>query len=219
MAWWNGSGAAQVLAYDANALLIERATNSMSLSEMSRGGRDDEAGRTLCMVAARLHAPQRKAPPEAPTLSDWFRDLDAAAWSHGGLLVRCLSVSRELLSDTRETTALHGDLHDDNVLDFGPERGWLAIDPKSILGERTFDFATMFLNPDLADPSRPVATAQDRFQRRLEITTEAGALERRRLVAWIFAWCGLSAAWNLADATSVRIAMRVAELAAAELDR
>ena len=74
---------------------------------------------------------------------------------------------------------LHGDLHHDNVLDFG-ERGWLAIDPKRLLGERGFDFANIFTNPDLADPTRPVATEPGRFGRRLEVIAEAAAKEARQ---------------------------------------
>lgn len=37
------------------------------------------------------------------------------------------------------------------------ERGWLAIDPKRLLGERSFDFANIFTNPDLTDLAQPVA--------------------------------------------------------------
>jgi hypothetical protein len=29
-------------------------------------------------------------------------------------------------------------------------RSWLAIDPKALFGERAFEFANLFLNPDLA---------------------------------------------------------------------
>jgi streptomycin 6-kinase len=47
--------------------------------------------------------------------------------------------------------ALHGDLHHENVLDFG-ERRWLAIDPHGLHGERFFDFANIFTNPDLMIP-------------------------------------------------------------------
>ena len=63
---------------------------------------------------------------------------------------------------------LHGDIHHDNILDFG-KRGWLAIDPKRLQGERGFDYANLFCNPDLADPSRPIAASPGRFARRLEI--------------------------------------------------
>jgi hypothetical protein len=35
--------------------------------------------------------------------------------------------------------------------------GWLAIDPKGLVGERGFDFANIFTNPDLDNPTRPLA--------------------------------------------------------------
>jgi streptomycin 6-kinase len=104
------------------------------------------------------------------------------------------------------------------VLDFGV-RGWLAIDPKGLLGERGFDFANIFTNPDLADPTHPVATEPGRFARRVEVVVQAARLKRERLLRWILAWAGLSAAWFLTDGDSAAIDLRVAELAAAELDR
>jgi streptomycin 6-kinase len=104
------------------------------------------------------------------------------------------------------------------VLDFGV-RGWLAIDPKRLVGERGFDFANIFTNPDLADPTRPVATEPGRFARRLEVVAAAARLERGRLLRWILAWTGLSAAWFFSDGDSAATDLRVAELAAAELDR
>ena len=138
--------------------------------------------------------------------------------THGGILVRCAEAARTLLAEPREVGVLHGDLHHDNVLDFGA-RGWLAIDPKRLVGERGFDFANIFTNPDLADPTRPVATEPGRFARRLEVVAEAARLERGRLLRWILAWTGLSAAWFFSDGDSAAIDLRVAELAAAELDR
>jgi streptomycin 6-kinase len=132
--------------------------------------------------------------------------------------VRCADAARTLLADPREVGMLHGDLHHDNVLSFGA-RGWLAIDPKWLIGERGFDFANIFTNPDLADPSCPVATEPGRFARRLEAVAEAAGLERRRLLHWILAWTGLSAAWFLGDGDPAYIDLKVADLAAAELDR
>lgn len=126
MSWWGGDRAAPVLAYDGNALLLERATGLRSLSEMSWNGQDDEAIRTLCLVAARLHAPRRTDRPLLPKLAHWFRDLEPAANASGGVLTRSLSALDELLSEEREITVLHGDLHHHNVLDFGPGRGFVA---------------------------------------------------------------------------------------------
>jgi streptomycin 6-kinase len=156
--------------------------------------------------------------PALIPLADRFRDLEPAASAHGGILVRCLEAARDLLANPRELGPLHGDLHHDNVLDFGP-RGWLAIDPHALLGERGFDFANIFTNPDLADPSWPVAIHRDRFARRVAIVAAAAGLERTRLLRWILAWTGLSAAWFLGDGDSAAIDFEIAALAAAELDR
>lgn len=219
MEWWDGDGAARVLARDGHALLLERATGLASLSAMARTGQDDEACRILCRTAARLHAPRSKAQPALTPLAQWFRELAPAARTHGGILSRCAETAAALLRDQREIVVLHGDLHHDNVLDFG-ERGWLAIDPKHIVGERGFDFANIFTNPDLADPTRPVATEPGRFARRLEIVAQAAKLDRLRLLSWILAWTGLSAAWFLGDADPMaEIDLRIAQLAAAEIDR
>lgn len=218
MEWWDGGGAARVLARDDAAILLERAQGAASLAEMARTGRDDEASRVLCAVAARLHAPRPGPPPELVTLDRWFRDLEPAAAAHGGILVRSAQAARTLLADPREVVPLHGDLHHDNVLDFG-ERGWLAIDPKRLIGERGFDYANIFTNPDLADPTRPVSTLPGRFARRLEVVTQAAGLERRRLLQWILAWTGLSAAWYLGDGDPAKVDLAIAHMAAAELDR
>ena len=119
MAWWDGDGAARVLAHEEGALLMERATGPRSLSDMARTGRDDEACHILCVTAARLHAPRAKRFPELIPLTRWFRPLGAAAAAHGGLLSRCDMASRMLLAMPQEVIPLHGDLHHDNVLDFG----------------------------------------------------------------------------------------------------
>jgi len=217
MEWWGGDGAAQVIARDSDALLMERATGRQSLGDMARHGQDDEACRILCTAAARLHAPRPKPLPELTPLAKWFRDLWPAADRHGGILARSAETARNLLAHPREVVALHGDLHHGNVLDFG-ERGWLAIDPKHLIGERAFDFANIFTNPDLADPTRPVATQPGCFTRRLDIVTTASGLERQRLLSWVLAWTGLSASWFLSDDDPLaQIDLQIAALAAAEL--
>ena len=123
-----------------------------------------------------------------------------------------------LLAEPRDVCVLHGDLHHNNVLDFGA-RGWLAIDPKHLIGDRAFDYANIFTNPDLDHPQWPVATIPERFARRLEIVTDAAKIERTRMLRWILAWTGLSAAWYLDDGDPAEVDLRVAEFASAELNR
>jgi streptomycin 6-kinase len=210
MAWWNGDGAAQVIAHDENALLLERASGPVSLAEMARSGKDDEASHIICAVAARLHAPRPQPLPELVPLSERFEALAPAAAAHGGILCASADAARQLLEAPRDITVLHGDLHHGNVLDFGP-RGFLAIDPKGLIGERGFDFANIFCNPDHA-----AAVAPGRFARRLGVVAEAASLDPSRLLRWILAYAGLSAAWSIADGDDPATALAVAEIAAAE---
>jgi streptomycin 6-kinase len=206
MVWWNGDGAARVLARHGPALLLERVDGPSSLAAMVAAGEDDEASRILCDVTTRLHAPRPGPPPELVPLARWFEALAPAARTHGGLLAQADSVAQALLADPRDVVVLHGDIHHGNVLD-GGERGWLAIDPKGLLGERTFDFVNILRNPDTA-----MALAPGRFDRQVEVLAAAASLDRRRLLQWTLAFTGLSAAWHLADGTAADLDLAVAAL-------
>ncbi len=173
--------------------------------------------RILCAVIAELHAPRGKPLPELVPLPVWFEALEPAAAVHGGILARSADAARSLLADPRDVGVLHGDVHHDNVLDFG-ERGWLVIDPKRLEGERGFDYANIFSNPDMGGGGPPVATVPERFARRLGIVTELSGLDRGRLLRWILAYSGLSAAWCIGDNQSPEIDLRIAALAAAAID-
>lgn len=223
MTWWNGDGAAPVLAVDGAAILMVRACEAASpdgtsLARMARSGRDEAACRILCATAARLHAARPRPWPELMQLERWFDDLGPAANRHGGILVACAEAARSLLAEPREIGVLHGDLHHGNVLAFG-EDDWRAIDPKGLVGERCFDFAALFMNPDLADAARPVASRQGCLARRVETVAEAARLEPRRLLRWVLAGAGLSAAWFLNDGEPADISLGIAATAAAELER
>lgn len=211
--WWAGDGAARLLAADDTALLLERATGSRSLAELARSGHDDEATIALCDAIAALHRPRpTPIPAGLVDLPTWFSALGPGARRHGGLLREALATASRLLADLRDVRPLHGDLHHDNVLDFGA-RGWLAIDPKHLLGDPAFDYAVVFANPDMAG-GPPLAVHERVFHRRLELVTQRSGIARARLLDWLLAWSGLSAAWILADGDAPEIDLRIAELAA-----
>ncbi|MGE7955460.1 aminoglycoside phosphotransferase family protein [Pseudomonas sp. NPDC089530] len=209
MAWWAGEGAARVYAQHGDGLLMERAMGQRSLMRMALAGEDDEVSRIVCASLARLHAPRPAPLPPLLGLPEWFKALGPAARREGGVLRRCLATADELLATPREQVVLHGDIHHDNVLDF-EQRGWLVIDPKRVMGERGFDFANLICNPDLPTSSDP-----RRFTRQVEVIARAAGLERRRLLQWVLAYTGLSAAWFLedADTASAEHQLQVAELA------
>lgn len=218
MAWWDGDGAARVLALDGDALLMERAEGARSLAEMSSRGRDDEATRIVCGVVDRLHSGRASPPPALIPLGRRFDALWPAAAAQGEILARAARAARLLLDAPRDMRVLHGDVHHGNILDFG-RRGWLAIDPKGLHGERGYDYANLFCNPDLGVPTCRVARTPERFAARLAIVAGRAGIARGRLLRWILAGSGLSAAWSIAAGDDPQIALDVARLAAAELDR
>ncbi|KTC97602.1 aminoglycoside phosphotransferase family protein [Legionella erythra] len=213
MVWWHGQGAARILAHEKNAFLMERAVGSKSLRDLVAQGQDNEASRIACGVVQQLHT-ARNPSVSLPTLiplSTWFHSLEQAAAHTGGILIRSLAAARDLLSNSLDHVVLHGDIHHGNILDFD-QRGWLAIDPKGLLGERGFDYANLFCNPDYQ-----TVTTQGRLQKQVTIIAEAAQLERRRLLKWILAYAGLSAAWHLEDGSSPELALHVAEIASSTL--
>ncbi|MHC8395869.1 aminoglycoside phosphotransferase family protein [Pseudomonas sp. LB3P93] len=213
MTWWDGEGAARVYAHHGDALVLERAEGERALMHMALNGQDDEASRILCAALARLHAPRPSSPPPLVPLSSWFASLRLAAEQQGGTYLLSLKTAEALLAEPQDVVVLHGDMHHDNVLDFGP-RGWLAIDPKRVIGERGFDYANLICNPEL-----PTATDPQRFQRQIGVVTEAAGLERQRLLQWVSAFAGLSAAWFLEDndVVAAQGQLQAAELAASLL--
>ncbi|CAE6774369.1 hypothetical protein R69746_03993 [Paraburkholderia aspalathi] len=216
MVWWDGDGAARVLAHDADALLLERAQSNHALADQARTGddeADDHAIDILCAAAARLHAPRHKPLPELIGLPRWFESLWPAAQQYGGWLSDSAATAQALLAAPQDPVALHGDIHHGNILDFGA-RGWLAIDPKGLYGERGFDYANIFCNPDEAS-----ALAPGRFERRVERVAHVAGLDRHRLLQWILAWSGLSAAWILETGETPDIDIDIGRMAAEALKR
>lgn len=211
--WWGGDGAAEVYERDGATVLMERATGAESLMAMALDGRDDEATRILCDTIEHLHRPRPGAPSAEPAgLRDWFgslahvRDVDPR-------YRRSWDAAEGLLADPRDVVVLHGDVHHDNVLDFGP-RGWLAIDPKCVAGDRGYDYANLLTNPDL-----PTAADPERFTRQLDVIVAESHLPREHLLRWVVAFAGLSAAWFDEDGETAgrERDFAVADLAAAHL--
>jgi streptomycin 6-kinase len=214
MVWWNGEGAARVFKHEEDAILMERAIGNRSLVSMTKSGQDDEASKIICEVVAKLHAKNKKPlPPTLVSLSTWFRSLHLAAKERGGIFTQASLIAEELLNHPQDIGVLHGDIHHQNILDSG-QHGWIAIDPKGLLGERGFDYANIFCNPD-----SEVATSPGRLARQATIIAEIAGLERSRLIKWIFSYAGLSAAWSLQDGDSPDLALAIANLAKAEIEK
>ncbi len=215
LAWWDGDGAARVFEHDDQAAVL--AWGGRSLVEVARAGDDDRATRVLCDVAERLHAVSHRKFADRPDglipLDVWFRSLFEREDAHG-FYRRSADLARRLVAaepGASDLVVLHGDLHHDNVLDFGDD-GWLAIDPKYLVGHRVFDYTNILCNPDQS-------LAEARFERRVQLLAELGGFSEAALLEWTVAWTGLSASWFAADGdqSAEARALRIGALAEALL--
>jgi streptomycin 6-kinase len=187
--WLGGSGAVAVLERERDATLMERVTGRRSLAEIEMAGGAEEALAVLCGVGAALHAVRDTVPDEVVPLSSWLQRLTEVA-STSEFFGRMAIKAQRLLSEEHDIRVLHGDLHHWNVLD-GGDRGWLAIDPNGLRGERAFEFALMTLPVKLADD-----TDAGVLSSRSRIIARLARVDSRRLLEWLAVQAALWAAWS-----------------------
>ncbi len=200
--WRDGCGAVRLLDADGLDMLLEDAGRAL-LSARLETHSDLEATEIAAELMARLFSPSAQPlPPELQPLRDRYASLFAKARADRSAgktspYVEAAALAHRLLGAPRDIRPLHGDLHHDNVL-MSP-RGWIAIDPKGVLGDPAFDAANFFYNPlhrpELCMSGERIAMMADVFSRRLGI-------DRRHLLDHAFAWGCLSASWHAEDGSA-----------------
>ena len=196
--WRDGHGCVRLLGTNGDLQLLEFAGERTLLAELEVVG-DDAATEIVCGVLAELHAPsQRPAPATLQLLRDYFAslflkaDIDAKA-GLASQFTEAAPVAERLLAEQPLAIPLHGDIHHENILS-GP-RGWLAIDPKGLIGDPAFDAANLFYNPVESDLRYDAA----RVARMVDILSTRLAIEKTHLLDWAFAFSALSASWHAED--------------------
>lgn len=203
LAWRRGEGAVRLLDRNGHSMLLEYAGETLLSQVLAEQG-DDAATAIAAEVMARLFSPSdHPAPPDLQPLRLRFSSLFNKARidrdaGEQGLYVETAATAERLLADPVEVLPLHGDLHHDNIM-HGP-RGWLAIDPKGVLGDPGFDAANMFYNPldrdALCRDPRRIADMAEIFARTLGQTPPA-------ILDHAIAYGCLSASWHHEDGNAI----------------
>jgi streptomycin 6-kinase len=198
---WDGDGAVRLLEHDPErrALLVERCDPGVQLWSLP----EEEANRIAADVLGRLWCRSPDLHPFrllADEAARWADEIPAK-WQGFGRPVERQLIEEivEFLSDVGpaqgEAVVLHQDFHGGNVL--RSERGWLAIDPKPLVGEREFDLASLLR--DRRDDLQRDPHPERRVRRRLDrLVCELG-LDRERARGWgvahALAWGFSSKGW------------------------
>lgn len=200
---FNGDGAARLLEADLERgmCLLERLCPGEMLATLAD---DDQRTHIAADVMLRLWRP---APQELPfiKLSDWFAGLDGLRPHFGGgtgpfpqrILEMAEALIPELFATSSPPLLIHGDLHHFNILSSG--RGWLAIDPKGVIGPPEYDVGPLLINPipDFLKSREAVRRAE----RRIAILSERLGFAPQRIRDWAICHAVLSAWWDIEDSS------------------
>jgi streptomycin 6-kinase len=210
---FDGHGAVRLLRYDEGAQLMEYAAGEELVTLVERG-EDERATTIIAQVLSQLHSVPQEAPHRGlMPLERWFHALfaRAAADREAGsdsIYVRSASLAEGLLADQRDVRVLHGDIHHYNIRNSA--RGWLAFDPKGLVGERTYDCANTLCNPVMPE----LVHNETRLLTNAALLADLLALEPWRVLAFTYAYACLNASWwlQLGGEDVVRWSLSVAEI-------
>jgi streptomycin 6-kinase len=202
LAWYGGEGAATVFDSLGGVVFMEW-LDGPTLGDAARAGRDEEAAIAIATLVKTLHGAREADPPPLLPLRQRYRalfEMQASRWPamSKDILARAIGIAHQLFDKPAASLPLHGDLHHDNII--SSPRGWLAIDPKGLVGDPVYEVANSFLNPLgadhlVSDPQR-IARLSDIYETRL-------GFHRKRVLGYAATHAVLSACWDIAAGNPV----------------
>lgn len=191
LAYFAGEGAVELLARMGWAHITARASGGANLEEVFRAD-DDAAFGVVCDTLARLHAPRAAPAPESLIpMRRRFRALFAQR-ARSSVYEQAAQISERLIAVPQNEGVLHGDVNPTNIV-WDAARGWLAIDPKGLYGERAYDYAYALMNPV------ELAIKPGRLERLARIVSTRTGIPFRRLLDYAAASAALSTIWRIED--------------------
>ncbi len=212
LAYWNGHGAVRLLNRSADAQLLEYADGE-DLVALVRRGEDEQATAIIADVLHQLHTSPPPFPEGLVPLRRWFRSLFRKAdedrqAGNSSVYVRAADLAENLLAAPRDVVVLHGDIHHENIR-YRDGRGWLAFDPKGLVGERTYDTANTLCNPYAV---KEIVHIEARLLRNAAILADRTNIDLSRLLAFLFVYSALSACWFIEGKQDPDYMLRIAAI-------
>lgn len=198
---FDGKGVVERYDHIEGAILLERLDPATPLARMALDGNDDRATEVLANVIRKMSP---RAVDTIPTVHDWAAAFDRYVACGDfripkPLVLEAQRVYSDLCASQARQRLLHGDLHHYNVL-FDSSRGWVAIDPKGVVGELAYEVGAALRNP-YERPELFIEPAA--IQKRVQTFARELNLDPRRVLAWGFAQAVLSAIWATEDGFAI----------------
>lgn len=195
---YNGEGCAKIIKEDAEngAMLLERLLPGTMLIEVE----EKLAVVYFAKVWTTIRRPVKKG-ADHPSIKHWMKALNRYQQKHlmneGPIPTEFIRFAQacfdEITSSSNGSELLHGDLHHENIL-YSDTHGWIAIDPKGVVGDPYFDVVS-FLTNQLFNKTNPKFL----LKQRVKLLCEEMHLDEKRLLKAAIAMSTLYACWGIED--------------------
>ncbi|WP_316568766.1 aminoglycoside phosphotransferase family protein [Neobacillus sp. YIM B06451] len=197
---YKGNSFVKLLVEDAEngAMLLERLLPGHNLSTLED---EEQVTREYINVWRKIRTPI-PAGVNFPSVKDWASGLDRykAMFPEGGEPIPFEAVDTAAsffkeLAGLGEEQLLHGDLHHENIL-YAEGRGWVAIDPKGVIGHPYFDIISFLVNYVNEKPN-----PKELLKLRIDLICNEVSMDRKLLLKAAVSLSTLYACWGIEDKT------------------
>lgn len=202
LALYNGRGAARLLEADRElgAILMRRAVPGTMLWQVGDNREQTHIAASV-MKELPVSVPETHSMPHFSRWTERAFRLTRTEWDPEermprDLLGRAEAAFIELSHDRTHDVVLHGDLHHENIL-WDEADGWLAIDPKGVIGPRCLEVGRYIQN-QLPDDG-PFSICEQLIRERVEIFSTELGMTPETIAAAALVDCVLGHVWSFED--------------------
>lgn len=198
---FNGESCVTLLEVDSEhfTMLLEKAEPGVALDPWKD---DNEATKVIASVIKKLAKPVPQQ-HHFTDVKDFAKDISNFKQKYKEsnplpeyLIDKAEELIKHLIDTSTSVVVNHGDLHHGNILSAEREP-WLAIDPKGIVAEPTFETGSMLRNPYPELANKP--DIDEILTNRIRILAEELELDPIRIQQWGLVQAILGAIWRVED--------------------
>ena len=200
--FYGGKRAVEVIGGSTDYVLLQRVIPGYSLASCEKEVSEEENIQIFCDVVKSIHDQDNIEINAFPKIEDICQK-EFFEYSKlnkniipSFLIERAKGVFNDLINNSQQNMKLlHGDLHHENIL-FDSQKGWIAIDPKGIIGEAEMEVAAFLKNPI---GRSDIYLDDEIIRRRIGLISHRLNFDGKKVASWGFVMTVVSSIWLIED--------------------
>ncbi len=190
----HGNGVIDVYEFNNEVCLLYYVDGEELLSLVDNG-KDEEATLIIAQTLNKIHKTHVPKTHPYKNLEHHMRRLfEYTQEDHSPDIVkRAAQFAKKVIQKQIEISMLHGDMHHKNVM-LDSQKGWLALDPQCVVGDRAYDCANTLHNP-----SPPLQHDEKRLLKQTQILGAEMDIDPQRIIDYAYIHGALSSCWTKED--------------------